>query len=281
MTAEMLAPSHAGGESELVRLDADHPGFKDVVYRRRRNEIARKALEYREGDPLPDIEYTAEEQDVWQTVWQHLQPLHEQYACRAYVEASERVRLNRQVIPQLAHVNRVIEPLHGFRMLPVAGLVSARTFLSFLGRGIFLSTQYMRHHSAPLYTPEPDLVHELVGHAATFAQEGFTKVNRAFGEAVMRCEDQATVDRIGRVYWYTLEFGALKEDGRIKVYGAGLLSSAGELGRFEKEEPLANWDLDRIAETPYDPTRYQERFFVAPSFEAMVGDLLRWLEAQR
>jgi phenylalanine-4-hydroxylase len=277
MDIETFTPAHAGGEAELVRLDADHPGFKDAAYRSRRNAIARQALEYREGDPLPKIDYTAQEQDVWRAVWRHLAPLHERYACREYVEASGRVRLDRETIPQLSHVNRLIEPLYGFRMLPVAGLVSTRMFLSFLARGVFLSTQYMRHHSAPLYTPEPDLVHELVGHAATFAQEGFTRVNRAFGEAIVRSADQATVDRIGRVYWYTLEFGVLEEAGRLKVYGAGLLSSAGELGRFEREEPLQAWDLDRIAGTPFDPTRYQERLFVAPGFDAMVRDVTAWL----
>src|SRR5262245_52562303 len=100
-------------------------------------------------------------------------------------------------------------------MLLVAGLVSTRMFLSFLVRGVFLSTQYMRYYSAPLYTPEPDLVHELVGYVVIFAQEGFSWVNRAFGEAIERSVGQAIVDRIGWVYWYTLEFGVLEETGRV------------------------------------------------------------------
>jgi phenylalanine-4-hydroxylase len=263
----------------LVSLDADHPGFHDPIYRRRRDSIARAALEYADGDAVPRIDYTPDEHAVWSEVWRNIEPLHARYACAESVEAARRVALSRQAIPQLADVNRVIEPLHGFRMLPVAGLVTAKAFLSQLARGVFLSTQYMRHHSVPLYTPEPDVVHELIGHAATFGHEGFVRLNRAFGEATLRATDDATVERIGRLYWFTLEFGVVREGAWLKVYGAGLLSSFGELGRFEWEERLLPWDVEAIAATPYDPTRYQERLFVAPSFAAMERDVLRWLES--
>ena len=263
--------------TNLVDLDADHPGFHDPAYRRRRNAIARAALEYRSGDAVPSIEYTPEEQDVWCEVWRNLAPLHERYACREYVEVSARVQLSRERIPQLAEVNRIIEPMHGFRMLPVAGLVSAGDFLGRLGEDVFLSTQYMRHHSVPLYTPEPDIVHELIGHAATFGDARFVELNRAFGAATRRANDQKTVEDIGRLYWYTLEFGVVRDAARIRVYGAGLLSSFGELGRFENEENLLPWNVETIVQTPYDPTRYQERLFVAPSFDTMRRDVMAWL----
>lgn len=263
----------------LVALDADHPGFHDAEYRKRRDEIARAAIEYRDGDHVPDIRYTAAEQEVWREVWRHLEPLHAQYACTEYLGAAQRIALSRERIPQLAAVNAVIEPMLGFRMLPVAGLVTADAFLKQLGRGVFLSTQYMRHHSVPLYTPEPDVVHELIGHAATFAHEGFVRLNRAFGEAALRASAD-DVERIGRLYWYTLEFGVVREGSALKVYGAGLLSSFGELGRFESEEGLAEWDVAAIAETPYDPTRYQETLFVAPSFATMARDVIDWLRAR-
>lgn len=261
----------------LVKLDGDHPGFHDRHYRRRRDEIARAALNHRDRDPAPEIAYTGEEQDVWREVWRHLDPLHVRYACREYRQAATRVALSREVIPQLDAVNAVIEPLHGFRMMPVAGLVTPGAFLRELGRGVFLSTQYMRHHSVPLYTPEPDVVHELIGHAATFAHPGFVRLNRAFGRAAMAASAE-DVERIGRLYWYTLEFGVVREEGRLKVYGAGLLSSFGELGRFETEEGLEEWDVERIASTPYDPTHYQEHLFVAPSFEMVCHDVEAWLE---
>jgi phenylalanine-4-hydroxylase len=264
--------------TELMQLDADHPGFHDAVYRRRRNEIARAALDYRQG-PVPEIAYTEQEHDVWAEVWRHLDPLHDRYACRAYRNAGDRIALSRERIPQLTEVNATIHPLLGFSMVPVAGLVAAKAFLSQLGRDVFLSTQYMRHHSVPLYTPEPDVVHELIGHAATFADPTFVALNRAFGEAALRAQDDPdAIERIGRLYWYTLEFGVVREAGALRVYGAGLLSSFGELGRFEREEELNEWSVDEIASTPYDPTKYQEKLFVAPGFDAMANDVLHWLE---
>ena len=96
------------------------------------------------------------------------------------------------------------------QMLPVAGLISARGFLSCLGRGVFLSTQYMRHHSMPLYTPEPDVIHELIGHATSFFDPDFVRLSRLFGQAAL-VADAPTLARLERVYWYTLEFGLARE----------------------------------------------------------------------
>jgi phenylalanine-4-hydroxylase len=268
------------GSTELVHLDRDHPGFRDPVYRARRNAIARAAIEYRDGDPAPLIEYTPEEHAVWRTVWENLSPLHERYACAAWHDGGRRLALSRTEIPQLRDVNRELAPLTGFRLLPVAGLVTPAAFLRALGRGVFLSTQYMRHASAPLYTPEPDIVHELVGHAMSLAQPEFARLNRLFGEIAMSVGEEAMRGLIN-VYWYTLEFGVAKRGDALEVYGAGLLSSYGEIGRFETKAELLPFDLDRIAATPFDPTDYQSQLFVAPSFAAMSTALTAWLERHR
>lgn len=278
---ESTLSAHAGGSDDLVVLDPDHPGFRDAVYRERRNTIARLALEYQEDEPVPEIAYTEEEHAVWRTVWEHLGPLHDSLACAAYRDCSEIVRLDRTRIPQLGEVNAMLRAGAGtgFRMLPVAGLVSARTFLTYLGRGIFLATQYIRHSSRPLYTPEPDVVHELIGHAASFADPALAALNRLFGRVASR-SNEAIVERIGRVYWFTLEFGAVRENGKVKAYGAGLLSSAGELQRLEEGCELEPFSVEAVANTPYDPTDYQPRYFVAESFEGMVEEVTAWLEAQ-
>jgi phenylalanine-4-hydroxylase len=142
---------------------------------------------------------------------------------------------------------------------------------------VFLSTQYMRHHSAPLYTPEPDVIHELVGHAGSLAHPMFAALSRAFGRAAVGAEDRA-VERLTRLYWYTLEFGLVLEAGAPKAYGAGLMSSFGELGRFARETQIEGWSIDRIVETPFDPTDYQRVLFVAPSFEQMCEEVTAYLQ---
>lgn len=260
----------------LVELDRDHPGFRDPAYRRRRDEIARLAHEYQDGDPVPRVPYTEEEHGVWREVWRQLSPLHDELACAPYLEASRRLALDRERVPQLADVNEALLASTGFSMTPVAGLVDPRTFLEYLGRDVFLSTQYMRHFSRPLYTPEPDVVHELVGHAATLLDPDFVALNRAFGEAV-RHADEAAEQALIRVYWWTIEFGVLYEKGALKAYGAGLLSSFGELGAIREHGDIRSLDLDEAAATPFDPTDYQRVLFVAKSFDAMAADVLHWL----
>jgi phenylalanine-4-hydroxylase len=263
---------------ELVRLDANHPGFRDAAYRQRRNAIAQLALDYRDG-AVPSVAYTDEEHGVWRHVWSHLDPLHARRACREVREAQALVPLDRQRIPQLAEVNAVLEPLSGIRLWPVAGLVSPRHFMARLGEGAFLATQYMRHHSRPLYTPEPDVIHELVGHAATLGHPRFAALNRRFGALAGRA-DERQVEGLIRVYWYTLEFGLVREAGELKAYGAGLLSSYGELETFETRAELRPLDLDRVAATPFDPSDYQRWLYVAESFDAMEAALGRWLDEQ-
>lgn len=262
---------------ELVTLDREHPGFRDPVYRQRRNEIARIALEYRLGAPIPEVAYTERENEVWRTALENLAPLHRRYACRAYLEYWPRMGFRSDRIAQLSEITRALAPLTGFSLSPVAGLVTPKVFLTHLADGVFLATQYVRHHSTPLYTPEPDVIHELVGHAALLAAPELARVNRLFGEAASRASD-AQMEALIRTYWYTLEFGLTREQGALKVIGAGLLSSFGELQRFEAQAELRPLDLEEIARTPFDPTDYQRVLFVAESTEQLLEELERWLQ---
>jgi len=266
---------HAGGADRLVELDQDHPGFRDADYRARRNTIARIALDYVEG-PVPEVPYSEDEHAVWAQVWDSLDPLHQAWAPRGFLLLHKRLGLDRTRIPQLEVVNQRLMEVCGFRMLPVAGLIQARTFLSYLAEGAFLSTQYIRHHSVPLYTPEPDVVHELIGHAASFTHPMIVELNRAFGRAAL-VADEAGIERLERAYWWTMEFGALREDGAVKAFGAGLLSSFGELGSFAGRAELRPFDLPEMALRSYDPTNYQPVIYVADSWEEMYYELAEWL----
>ncbi len=171
----------AEGRQAVVQLDPDHPGFRDADYRARRNRIARLALEHRPGEPIPEAPYTPEEHAVWRSIREALEPRHRQYACAEFLESLSRLDLPREHIPQLGEVSTKIEAFSGFRLEPVAGLVAPRVFLEALAGGVFLCTQYIRHHSTPLYTPEPDVVHELIGHAVTLAGPRLAELNRLVG----------------------------------------------------------------------------------------------------
>lgn len=255
-------------EVRLVDLDPDHPGFRDPEYRARRNAIAQIATGYRAGEPIPAAPYTEVEHGVWHTIWKALGPAHREYACAEYLACLDRLNFDTDRIPQLGEISRKVEAISGFWLEPVAGLVEPRVFLESLANGVFLCTQYIRHHSTPLYTPEPDVAHEIIGHAVTLASTRLAEINRLFGEAVRRTKDANALDRLARVYWFTIEFGVLREDGRIKAYGTGLLSSAGELAEMHKAD-LRPLDLEAAANHVYDPTHYQAILFCADSFDQM------------
>jgi phenylalanine-4-hydroxylase len=259
-------------EVRIVNLDPDHPGFRDAEYRARRNAIAQIATNYRSGQPIPHAPYTDLEDRVWQTIWTALGPAHREHACAEYRDCLEKLNFDSDRIPQLDEVSRKVEALSGFRLEPVAGLVEPRIFLESLARGVFLCTQYIRHHSTPLYTPEPDVAHEIIGHAVTLASPRLAEINRMFGEAVKRTKSDSELDRLARVYWFTIEFGVLRENGEIKAYGTGLLSSAGELVEMHKAE-LRPLDLEVAANHVYDPTHYQAMLFCAESFDEMEQSL--------
>ncbi len=275
---ELIPPPvhHAGGHKDLVDLNPDHPGFADISYRNRRNQLAELALAYQTGEKIPDAPYSPEEDGVWSKVLEHLSPLHQDLVCKENLELQDLFTLDRNRVPQLSSINSVLQRIAGFRMEPVAGLVTARTFLCYLGRRVFLSTQYIRHHSRPFYTPEPDIIHELIGHAASLAHPGIAEVNRLLGKA----SDVATeteMTRLENVYWYTMEFGLVLQDSKPKAFGAGLLSSVGELTSFSTNAELLDWDLGKMAATAYDPTSYQSTLYVAPSYTRLLADLCGWL----
>jgi len=260
----------------IVDLDPDHPGFRDPEYRARRNAIADIAMSYRPGQPIPPAPYTDLEHHVWQTIWSALGPAHREHACAEYLDCLAKLDFGTNRIPQLDEVSRKVEAISGFRLEPVAGLVEPRVFLESLARGVFLCTQYIRHHSTPLYTPEPDVAHEIIGHAVTLASKRLAEINRLFGEAVRRTRSAEELDRLARVYWFTIEFGVLRENGEIKAYGTGLLSSAGELAEMHKAE-LRPLDLEAAANHVYDPTHYQAILFCAGSFDEMEQSLRSFL----
>jgi phenylalanine-4-hydroxylase len=277
--ARMVAvdADEAGADrNAIVQLDPDHPGFRDQAYRARRNQIAQIAMKYQPGDPIPDAPYTNEEHQVWRAIWQALQPAHQKHACAEYLSSLRRVSFASDRIPQLREVNQRVQAISGFRLEPVAGLVQPRVFLENLADGVFLCTQYIRHHSTPLYTPEPDVVHEIVGHGVTLASARLAELNRLFGMAIKRTGSAEGLDRLSRVYWFTIEFGVLREAGEVKAYGTGLLSSAGELEEM-RDADLRPFDLEAASRQEYDPTHFQPVLFCADSFEQMYGTVHEFL----
>ncbi|MFF4993215.1 phenylalanine 4-monooxygenase [Streptosporangium saharense] len=265
--AQYFAPVATRDDGTVeVELAASHPGFADPVYRARRNAIAALAVDYVPGTPIPTAEYTPQEHEVWALVSRELATKHRVYATAEYLDAVERLGLPSDRIPQLQEVSELLYPLTGFRYIPAAGLVPLREFYGVLADGFFHSTQYIRHHSTPLYTPEPDVVHEVIGHANSLASDRYARLYRVAGEAARRVESDAALEFVSKVFWFTLEFGVMTDQGELRAYGAGILSSYGEIEEFRGMDvrPL---DIARMGTTHYDITKYQDVLFRADSLD--------------
>lgn len=140
-------------------------------------------------------------------------------------------------IPQLDSISKFLQSKTGWRLKPVGGLLSQREFLNGLAFKIFHSTQYIRHHSNPEYTPEPDIIHELVGHAPMFAHQDFADFSQTIGLASLGASE-IELKRLAALYWFTIEFGmCLDQHGKRKAYGAGIMSSFGELEYCMTDKP--------------------------------------------
>ena len=258
------------------QLSADHPGFTDAAYRARREALSKVAEQYRRGHPVPDAPYADEDHELWRLCSKELAERHERLACDEYLRGVESLRLPTDHVPQLTEVSALLEPITGFKYEPVPGLVSPWNFYGALGDGWFMSTQYIRHHSLPYYTPEPDVIHEVIGHANQIASPRFAGLYRKVGEAVKRVHNDQAVEFLSRVFWFTVEFGVVREGGDVKAYGAGILSSFGELDEFRNAD-IRPFDIAAMGGQNYDITRYQPVLFAAESVDALeteMGDFL-------
>lgn len=257
-------------------LESDHPGFNDQEYRRRRNMFAEIAQNYRQGDPIPRLDYTPDEIKTWGVIYKRMKDMWKQYACDEFNYIIPLLETNcgyaEDNIPQQQDISDFLKECTGFTLRPVGGLLSSRDFLNGLAFRVFFSTQYIRHHSLPLYTPEPDICHELMGHAPMFADPDFADFSHEVGLASLGASDEE-IERLATCYWFSVEFGITKQRGEHKAYGAGLLSSFGEMeyacatdrpAGAEKPE-YRPWDPFAACKQKYPITTYQPVYYVADS----------------
>lgn len=273
--AQYFAPVNTADDGTVtVELGQGHPGFADPEYRNRRDTLAALALEWRPGEPPPTAPYTDQEHEVWQIVSRELTEKHHRLASKSVLEGIEALKLPKDHIPQLTEVSGLLKPITGFEYLPAAGLVPLRDFYGVLAESNFYSTQYIRHHTAPFYTPEPDLIHEVIGHANTLASERLARLYRLAGDATQRVKTDEALVFVSQVFWFTLEFGVIQETDGLKAYGAGILSSYGEIEEF-RSMTIKPLDLVEMGTMEYDITKYQDILFRAESMnhlEDCVGD---------
>jgi phenylalanine-4-hydroxylase len=250
-------------------VQTEHPGAHDEAYRNRVDDLIAESEAH--WPDIPRYDYTGDENETWRLVSEVLKPLQNHYSCEAFLEGRDKLDLPNDRVPQLDEVSKKLEAETGFMLAPVGGLLDQSEFLPLLRKRVMRSTPYVRHSSYPFFTPEPDIIHELRGHAPMFMNEDFAQMSVAIGEAAqaaVEAGDDELLDFIGLFYWYTVEYGLIREDGDIKIFGAGNNGGIQDLLRsMDPSVEKKPFNIDTIRKLSIDYDEPQEVFFVAESYE--------------
>jgi phenylalanine-4-hydroxylase len=212
--------------------------------------------------------YTAEQHAVWAELVSRRRSQIEQHAALEYLEGFEFLGLPCDRLPNLAEVSLKLQPRTGWNATPVSGFMPAPAFFEMLAVRRFPTTTWLRSRSSLEYAPEPDIFHDVFGHVPMHAHPVFADFLARYGQLCARTHDQAILERIGRVFWYTVEFGLIRQGDRIKVYGSGLISSNGECSNVIRGGcAVRSFVLDEVLRTPVKVDEMHHLLFAIESFD--------------
>ncbi len=251
-----------------LQLEPGHPGLGDAAYVERRKELFALCRRHRlEKLGTPLIDYNAEETRIWREVSPKLDALHRRHASRIYLDAKDALGISQTEVPQLRHLSARLERETNMHLVPAEGPLPYRTFYRYIGARGFPVTQFIRHGSHPEFTPEPDMIHDCLGHVPPLMNHDYAELLTLIGKAASTTTHPEQVLALKRFSWFSIEFGLIEEDGETRVFGAGILSSTGEipfsLSGSVRRRPFVT---DEVIATDYDPSRMQDQLFVIPSF---------------
>lgn len=221
--------------------------------------------------------FTAEEHRVWDILFKRQQEMLRGRAVREFAEGLDVLKLSKPGIPDLDELNERLSARTGWSVVSVPGLVPDEIFFEHLRQRRFPAGNFIRTADQLDYLEEPDVFHDVFGHVPLLAQPAVADFMQALGEEGLKALSLGALDRLSRLYWYTVEFGLALEDGALKIYGAGILSSFGE-SRFSLESegtPRPAFDLRQILRTRYRPDSFQQCYFVIDSFEGLLQRMLK------
>ena len=223
--------------------------------------------------PQAWADYTPAEHAIWDRLFARQASMLEDRAVPAFLRGLEVLRMSKPGIPDFDELNDHLRALTGWTVVAAPGLVPDEVFFRHLANRTFVAGRFIRTPDQIDYLQEPDVFHDVFGHVPLLADPVFADYMQAYGEGGLRSLDFDSLNHLARLYWYTVEFGLIRDGDRLKLYGAGILSSFGE-SRFALEDPSPNrigFDLRRVMRSRYRIDDYQQTYFVIDSFE----DLLR------
>lgn len=235
--------------------------------------------------------YSTENHATWKMLYGRMVPRWRKFANRHFLRGIESLCLDPERVPPLDEVNRFLCPLTGFKAKAVSGYVPAYLFFDCLRNREFPTTITIRRPDQLDYLPEPDIFHDIAGHVPMHTDRAFAEALVRFGEcartaaSVARPDTLASIIRaMARFFWFTVEFGLMREGGELKAYGSGLLSSFGELEHSIESPEVQRYpiQLEWAVNQAFEIDHYQPLLFVVESFEhlySLVDELERWMKA--
>ena len=213
-------------------------------------------------------EYTAEQHSVWAELVTRRMPQLREHACQEYLSGFEQIGLREDQLPDLAAVSARLAPRTGWQSAPVSGFLPADAFFEMLAARKFPTTTWLRSRESMEYTPEPDIFHDVFGHVPMHAHPVFADFLQHYGAACRGLTDPRDLERMGRLFWFTVEFGVIRQQGAIKVYGSGLISSHGECSRVLAGGcEIKDFDLDAVLNQDFQTSAMQPVLYAVESFE--------------
>jgi len=232
---------------------------------------------------VPVPAYSSQEQTTWATLLANQQQVLPGRACTEFMDGLSLIGFPADRIPCLAEISDRVESKTGWRLTRVDGIVPDDVFFRLLSQRYFPSTDFIRKPEEIGYTPAPDMFHDLLGHVPMLTDHRFCAFFQRFGEAGVRAfeRNHPAMEWLPRIYWYTVEFGLIRDSSGLRIYGSGILSSPNEvmhsLSDATEKRPF---DIGAICACPYDIWHMQSTLFVIDSFTQLEAEFARWTAEQ-
>jgi phenylalanine-4-hydroxylase len=215
--------------------------------------------------------YSQAEHEVWITLYERQSAMLPGRACDAFLRGLDALDLHRSGIPDFTRINEELQRLTGWSVVAVPGLVPDDVFFDHLANRRFPAGQFIRKPDELDYLQEPDIFHDVFGHVPMLTDPVFADYMQAYGQGGQRALELGRLANLARLYWYTVEFGLMRTDAGLRIYGAGIVSSRAE-SIFALDAPSPNrigFDLERVMRTPYRIDDFQQAYFVIDSIQTL------------
>jgi phenylalanine-4-hydroxylase len=231
-------------------------------------------------DEIPYPDYPQQDHDNWKFLFNRQMKFLPGRVCEEYLQGVDKLNFTPDKIPALSDLSNVFQRTTGWKIARVPGLIHEQNFFEMLREKIFPSTDYIRGKEELDYTPAPDCFHDMFGHMPLLTDTSFASFYQMFGEAALNAEGMQR-KWLETFHWFTVEFGLIKKPEGMRIYGAGIISSLGEVQHaLSNEVTVHNFDLEKVINQEYDVWHLQPVLFAIDSFEQLEEDFKKWTKKE-